>query len=288
MIIITDEHCAGYERAGHPERPQRVVKTVQRLRHQTDMPLAWAEPLPVDETALKRAHLPRHIERVRQAETDFDVDTPWYPSIAEHATRAVGGALRALRAARSGQLAFSLMRPPGHHATKDRVMGFCYFNAVAVAVLEAAAHGIHRVAVFDFDVHHGNGTEDILMYHPHAAVYSVHQHPCYPGTGLSHVGDNCFNYPVAPQTPRAEYRKVLSRAMDDLARFRAELVAVSAGFDAYARDPIANELLEQEDFYWLGQNLRKTGVPMFALLEGGYSDDLPDLVLAFLKGLDGR
>jgi acetoin utilization deacetylase AcuC-like enzyme len=288
MIIITDPRCAEYHRSGHPERPSRISRTVEHLRHQQDLPLVWAEPAEVAEEMLGRAHSTRHITAIRQSAEDHDRDTPHHPQIAEHALRSVGGALRALRAARSGQAAFSLLRPPGHHATRDRAMGFCYFNAIAVAALEATAHGIHRVAVFDFDVHHGNGTEDVLEYHPHAAFFSVHQHPCYPGTGLSHVGDNCFNYPVAPQTPRAEYRKVLTRAMNEMARFRPELIAVSAGFDAYSGDPIANELLEAEDFFWLGQSLRRLGVPLFSLLEGGYSQDLPELVLAYLKGVDGR
>ena len=167
-------------------------------------------------------------------------------------------------------------------------MGFCYLNSIAIAVLEALATGAKRVAVYDFDVHHGNGTEAILLNKSGAAFFSIHQYPCYPGTGTANVGKNCFNYPVAPFTPRPEYRKVLARALDDLKKFKPDLVAVSAGFDAYAHDPIANETLEAEDFHWLGELLRKLGVPMFSLLEGGYSGDLPDLILACLKGLAGK
>jgi acetoin utilization deacetylase AcuC-like enzyme len=167
-------------------------------------------------------------------------------------------------------------------------MGFCYLSSAAIAALEAQARGVHRVAVFDFDVHHGNGTEDILLYHPGTAFFSVHQHPCYPGTGTADVGDNCHNYPVAPETPRADYRQTLSRALEDLARFGPELVGVSAGFDGYARDPLAQGTLEQEDFHWLGQKLRGLGVRVFSVLEGGYSNDLPELILAYLKGLEGK
>jgi len=136
-------------------------------------------------------------------------------------------------------------------------------------------------------VHHGNGTEAILVKEPHAVYFSIHQYPCYPGTGTGNVGDNCFNYPVAPETPRGEYRKVLTRALDDLKKTMPTLVAVSAGFDAYARDPLAQETLEAEDFYWLGQSIRGLGVPAFSILEGGYSRELPELVLAYLKGLEG-
>ena len=131
------------------------------------------------------------------------------------------------------------------------------------------------VAVYDFDVHHGNGTEAVLLNEPGAAFFSIHQYPCYPGTGGRNVGDNCFNYPVPPQTPRGEYRHIFESALEQLRAFKPELIAVSAGFDAYARDPLAQETLEAEDFYWLGESFRKLGVPFFSVLEGGYSDDLP-------------
>jgi acetoin utilization deacetylase AcuC-like enzyme len=146
---------------------------------------------------------------------------------------------------------------------------------------------VKRVAVFDFDVHHGNGTEAILVNKRNVAFASVHQHPCYPGTGTQDVGDNCFNFPVAPRTPREVYRKVLTKALDALLATKPELIAVSAGFDCYARDPLAQETLEVEDFQWLGESLRKSGVPFFSILEGGYSDDLPELILAYLKGVNG-
>jgi acetoin utilization deacetylase AcuC-like enzyme len=180
------------------------------------------------------------------------------------------------------------MRPPGHHATRDRAMGFCYLNNVAIAVLEAAATGAKRVAVFDFDVHHGNGTEAILLNRPGTAFFSIHLFPCYPGTGSANAGKNCFNYPVAPNTPPDLYRGALARALGDLKKFRPDLVAVSAGFDAYVRDPLVPGVLVVDDFYWLGQSLRALGVPMFSLLEGGYSRDLPELILAYLKGVEGK
>lgn len=287
MKIITDERCTAYSAYGHPERPARVAKTLERLRTQTELSVTWATPLAFDDAVILRAHSARHLQRLAVAE-DFDGDTPHYPEIEQHARRSVGAALHALQAARAGETAFSLMRPPGHHATCDRAMGFCFLNSIAIAALEALATGAKKVAVFDFDVHHGNGTEAILVNEPRAAFFSIHQHPCYPGTGTANVGDNCFNYPVAPHTPRTEYRKVLSRALDDLKKAKPDLVAVSAGFDAYARDPLAQETLEAEDFHWLGESIRKLGVPAFSLLEGGYSKDLPELVLAYLKGLEGK
>jgi len=136
---------------------------------------------------------------------------PRIPHIDEHARRSVGGALHAMKLARSEEHAFSLMRPPGHHATQNHAMGFCYFNSIAIAALEALATGVKRVAVFDFDVHHGNGTEAILSNKPNVVFASIHQHPCYPGTGTENVGHNCFNFPVAPRIPRDAYRIVLTK-----------------------------------------------------------------------------
>ena len=287
MNIITDEKCAEYSTAGHPERPQRITSTLELLRRQKTISLEWTGPIAFDETSLLRAHTQEHL-RVLEQSVAFDGDTPAYPKIGEFARRSVGAALQALKLARVDKPSFSLMRPPGHHATRDRAMGFCYLNSIAVAVLEALVTGSTKAAVFDFDVHHGNGTEAILLNHLNAYFFSIHQHPCYPGTGTKNVGSNCFNFPVAPRTPRAEYRRVFSRALDDLKRLKPDLIAVSAGFDAYARDPLAQETLEREDFYWLGRSIRDLGIPNFSVLEGGYSSDLPELILAYLQGLQGK
>jgi acetoin utilization deacetylase AcuC-like enzyme len=287
MTIITDEQCTGYASPGHPERPARVADTLARLRSQNELPITWAAPRAVEEAALLRVHMPQMIARLR-VPRDFDADTPHHDGIDRYARQSVGAALEALARARKGEAAFSLMRPPGHHATRGECMGFCYLNNIAIAASAALADGVKRVAVFDFDVHHGNGTEDILLGQPGAAYYSVHQHPCYPGTGAADVGDNCFNYPVAPDAPREEYRATLARALEDLRRFKPALVAVSAGFDAYVRDPLADGTLETEDFHWLGESIRALGVPAFSVLEGGYSSKLPELIFAYLRGLDGK
>ena len=275
-----------YSRAGHPERPQRVAGTVAKLKAQNEMPIEWLLPSQVADEQILRAHTPQMLERL-SAGADFDADTPWHENIAGYARASVAAALDAMKLARAGENVFSLMRPPGHHATRKQSMGFCYLNNIAIAALEALASGTERVAVFDFDVHHGNGTEDILLGVRNAAFFSVHQFPCYPGTGQRNVGDNCFNYPVEPSTPRETWRATLSRALDDMKRFSPTLVGVSAGFDAYLRDPLANGTLLAEDFFWMGQELRAMNVPFFSLLEGGYSSDLPELILAYLQGVAG-
>jgi acetoin utilization deacetylase AcuC-like enzyme len=287
MKVITDERCTGYRQSGHPERPERISATLRKLREQDELKIVWGKPAQVDDSVLLRAHTAEHLERLKQ-EIDFDADTPFLPDIPKYARASVGAGLEAMRAARAGETVFSLMRPPGHHATPNRAMGFCYLSNIAIAVLDALATGAKRVAVYDFDVHHGNGTEAVLLNKPNTAFISIHQFPCYPGTGGRNVGNNCFNYPVPPQTPRGDYRHVLASALEHLKDFKPDLVAVSAGFDAYARDPLAEETLEAEDYHWLGESFRKLGVPVFSLLEGGYSDDMPELIFAYLKGLGGK
>jgi acetoin utilization deacetylase AcuC-like enzyme len=287
MNIVTDELCTGFSHPGHPERPERIIRTVERLREQAELPVAWSAPAAVSDDILLRAHSPEHLLRLQEAK-DFDPDTPYFTDIDQYARRSVGGALQALALARAGDYSFSLMRPPGHHATRQRAMGFCYLNSAAIAGLHALATGVQRVSVFDFDVHHGNGTEAILLNKPGASFFSIHQYPCYPGTGTRNLGQNCFNFPVPPQTARGEYHHILLSALEHLELLKPEVVIVSAGFDCYARDPLAQQTLEAEDFYWLGQYFRKLGLPVATVLEGGYSTDLPELILAYLKGLGGK
>ena len=288
MKIITDERCTGYSRAGHPERPARITSTLALLRTQTELPLTFVQPASaVTDEIILRAHTPEMLARLAGPE-DFDDDTPFHENIGAFARASVAGALDALAAARNGEMVFSLMRPPGHHATRTKSMGFCYLNNIAIAALEAVATGTKRVAVLDFDVHHGNGTEDILLNQRGIEFFSVHEHPAYPHTGAENSGHNCFNYPITPGTPRLIYRAKLANALDDLRSYRPELIAVSAGFDAYLRDPLADGSLLAEDFYWLGESLRALNMPFFSLLEGGYSKDLPELILAYLKGVAGK
>ena len=280
MIIFHDPRCAEYSQPGHPERPARVERTVPWLRDRHS-DWEWRKPEPASEDALLRAHSREHVAQIRAASYAFDADTPAYPGIYEHAARASGAALEVAREALKGNPAFSLMRPPGHHATRDRAMGFCYFSHIAIAALDALENGAERVAIWDFDAHHGNGTEDILAGNPRIVFASIHQFPGYPGTGTRSFG-NVHNFPVAPLTPRLAHVTEVRRAIDELIAFKPDLLLVSAGFDAYAGDPITEMTLQPEDFATFGQWLRETNIPSGAILEGGYSDELPELIDAFL------
>ena len=291
MLIFHDPQCAGYGAAMRPEQPARVTRTAAHLRA-THPEWTWRVPAAtVSDETLLLAHTHAHVKRLTQSR-DFDADTPFFPEIAGHARRAVGAALEAARHALTARTpVFSLMRPPGHHATADRAMGFCYLNNIAIAALAAQRDlGAARVAVWDFDAHHGNGTEAIL--HAHAATptgssafffASVHQFPAYPGTGARDLGPRTRNWPVAPHTPRVEHLAALRASLDAVVAFAPDLVLVSAGFDAYARDPLTAMTLEHHDFATLGRWLGETALPAAALLEGGYADDLPLLIDAFLS-----
>lgn len=281
MIIFHDPRCAEYGQAGHPERPERIRKTVPALKSRHPG-WQWREPRPATDEILLRAHTCAHLEQVKKPAGDFDVDTAAHPGIYEHALRAAGAALDGAKEALKGNLAFSLIRPPGHHATRDRAMGFCYFSNIAVAALDALENGAERVAIWDFDAHHGNGTEDIVANNPRIMFASIHQFPGYPGTGTRSFA-NIHNFPVAPMTPRAEHAAEVRRALDQLVTFKPDLLLVSAGFDAYAGDPITQMTLEPQDFATFGQWLRETKVPAGAILEGGYSDELPELIDGFLS-----
>lgn len=322
MLIFHDPQCADYGSSMRPEQPSRVTRTAAHLRATHP---AWEFRVPppaasVADATLQLVHTPAHLRRVAQPR-DFDADTPFFENIADHARRSVSSALAAARHALAHRTpVFSLMRPPGHHATAGQAMGFCYLNQIAVAAV-AAAHDfpagsaslssapdpraphapIRRVAIWDFDAHHGNGTESIvhsLLTSASSAAArdafffaSVHQHPGYPGTGTQDLGPLLRNWPVAPRTPRGQHMAALRASLDAVLAFRPDLILVSAGFDAYARDPITSMTLEREDFATLGRWLAAASapsapavqrIPTAALLEGGYSEDLPLLVEAFL------
>jgi len=218
MIIFHDARCLEYWTPGHPERPTRIARTAPLLKDRHP-DWEWREPIAASESALLRAHSNGHLARIRAAAHDFDADTPAYPNIYEHALRSAGAAIDAVQSALRGERAFSLMRPPGHHASRDRAMGFCYFSNIAIAALDALEGDAKRVAIWDFDAHHGNGTEAVVAHNPQIAFASIHQFPAYPGTGEKSFA-NISNYPVAPYTPRTQYVDIAERALEKLVQFK--------------------------------------------------------------------
>ena len=280
MIIFHDPRCTEYSAPGHPERPARIERSAPLLKERHH-DWEWRQPEPATEAALLRAHSRAHVEQIRAAANAFDTDTPAYPGIYEHALRGAGAAIEVARETLQKNRSFSLMRPPGHHAMRERAMGFCYFSNIAIAALDALENGAERVAIWDFDAHHGNGTEDIVANNPQIAFASIHQFPGYPGTGTRSFG-NIHNFPVAPMSPRALHVAEVRRALDELIAFKPDLLLVSAGFDAYAGDPITEMSLAIEDFATFGNWLGETNIPAGAILEGGYSDELPELIDCFL------
>ena len=288
MMILHSPRCLDYSAPGHPENPERVRSAVAQLQKGFH---TWQSPAPCADEDILRVHTPELLEVVRRG-TFIDADTPVYPEINGLAKLSAGAAIGAAETALAGQPAFSVMRPPGHHAERNRVMGFCYLNNIAIAVARVleSSPDIRRVAILDFDCHHGNGTEDIFQGDERVLFVSLHQSPCYPGTGLATQG-NCLNYPLPPGTGPGQFLATLDEGLDRIRDFQPDLLAVSAGFDAYKGDPITNLNLEIETFHDIGGRLaeitRATSpppLPCFAVLEGGYSRDFALCVEAFVNG----
>ncbi len=280
MTIFHHPRCLEYSSPGHPERPERIGRTAPLLKDRHP-DWAWRKPAAATDAQLLRAHSRERVEGVANALEHFDLDTPFYPNIEVHARRSAGVAIEAMRSALRSENAVSLMRPPGHHATRDRAMGFCYFSNVAVAALDALETGVERIAIWDFDGHHGNGTEAIVAHNLRIQFASIHQFPAYPGTGAKSFA-NINNYPIAPYTPRSRIVDLARHSLDKLIAFEPDLLLVSAGFDAYAHDPLLQLTLEREDFATFANWLNEMDVPVAVVLEGGYSNDLPELIDAFL------
>jgi acetoin utilization deacetylase AcuC-like enzyme len=290
MLIIHSSRCLEYAGTGHPETPERVAAAVTALknRHNT-----WLEPEPCSERDILRVHSAALLNAVKTGQF-FDADTPYFPNIYELARLAAGAAILAAEKAIAGQTAFSLMRPPGHHAERGRIMGFCYLNNIAIAVartLSDSTVSIRKVAILDFDCHHGNGTEDVFYGAERVLFASLHQSPCYPGTGLV-SRKNCLNYPLRPGTGPREFLAAFDEVLEKLCHHRPDMLAVSAGFDSYKGDPITAMELEIDTFHEIGARIVSfcqtmkggTGtLPCFMVLEGGYSRDFARCVESFVN-----
>ena len=276
--------------AGHPECPQRLDAIADHLiATGLDIMLQHEEAPLATLAQLERAHSTAYVlqlkdvlERVRDGGEPraLDPDTVAAPGTWQAALRAAGAAVAATDEVIAGRArnAFCAVRPPGHHATRDETMGFCFFNNVAVAARHALdAHGLQRVAIIDFDVHHGNGTEDIVAGDERILMCSFFQHPLYPHSGAVPKGTNMINVPVAPYTRGPELRQTLEAMwwprLDD---FRPQMVFISAGFDAHREDDLGQLGLVEADYEWMTRRLvevagRHAGGRIVSCLEGGYA-----------------
>jgi acetoin utilization deacetylase AcuC-like enzyme len=282
LKIFSTVKAAGYDIPGHPEHPQRVLASLDHLKK--ILPAStFEEPAEAALEKIEAVHYRNVIEDVG-AERYIGPDTPGAKGVYHCSLLSAGAALQAAQEAIQGRQVFSLMRPPGHHATPDRSMGFCYFNSMAVAAQDMVSQGqAKKIAIFDLDCHHGNGTEDFCFGKSEFLYASLHQFPCYPGTGRSSRG-NCLNYPLPPGTEEGHYFPFMEKAMEQIRAFKPDLLGVSMGFDTYEKDPLTDFGLRRMDYRTMGRMLKDMGIPQFALLEGGYDDDLPYLVEEFLKG----
>lgn len=268
---------------GHPERVERVEHLLHAL---AGLDLDRRSAPQVDEAHLRYCHPQRYIDGIRAAVPDsghrqLDADTWVSAGSFRAASRAAGAAVAAVDAVLGGEVAnaFCAMRPPGHHAETETPMGFCLFGNVAIAAKHAlAAHGLGRVAVVDFDVHHGNGTQDLLWDEAKTRFVGSHQMPLWPGTGRAEergAHDNVENLPLPPNSGGAEMRAAWTPALSRLRAFRPELLIMSAGFDAHQDDPLAQLNWTVEDFRWITRALcdlaaETCGGRVVSCLEGGY------------------
>jgi acetoin utilization deacetylase AcuC-like enzyme len=306
VLIYTDRFVEHQTPPGHPERPERAEIMSEAARAWAARGVEVAAPPAASHEQLARVHDAAYLEFIASTDgraTALDPDTFTSPESYEIARLAAGAAVLAVDRVLAGgddARAFALVRPPGHHAERDRAMGFCLFNNVAVAAAHARANGAGRVAIVDCDVHHGNGTQHIFDADPHVLYVSTHQYPYYPGTGgANEIGEGgaagaTVNLPLEAGAVDEDYRVVFDEVVVPVLRqFRPELVIVSAGFDAHARDPLAGMRLTTGAFAAMTLALRQVADEcgrgrLVAVTEGGYDlqalRESIDIVTASLSG----
>jgi len=286
--LYTHTDCFGHDPGRmHPEHPARLKAVLTALEAGEFAALERHEAPLATEDRIELAHPRGYIDRIfaaipAEGMASLDADTAVSAGSKEAALRAVGAVCDAVDAVVGGACdnAFCAVRPPGHHAERARAMGFCLFNNIAIGALHAREkHRLHRIAVVDFDVHHGNGTQDIFWDDPDLWFASTHQMPLYPGTGHPNergVNNNIVNVPLAPMAGSVEFRRAFSDVvLPQLAKFQPDLILISAGFDAHEKDPLASLRFHEDDYDWATTEIIKVarsanGGKVVSVLEGGY------------------
>lgn len=304
-LVMHHPACLGHQPGpGHPESPQRLHAVMEALRQPEFAELDWREAPSGTRDQLLLVHDAEYVDAIAAAAPVRGLvaldggDTLMSPGTWEAVMRCVGAACAGVDAVLAGEAGnvFCATRPCGHHAEPDRAMGFCIFNQAAIAAVHALeAHGLQRVAVIDFDVHHGNGTQTAFYHRPQLFFGSSHQSPLYPGTGAANesgISGNIVNLPLPPGCGSALFRaRVGSGLLPALEHFAPQLIVISAGFDAHRCDPLANMNLEDEDFAWITREVMAIAGQackgrIVSILEGGYSGEgLADGCAAHVRAL---
>ena len=288
-LIISHKDCLSHiEPTGHPEQVMRLLEVVKRLKFEEFKNLIWKEaPIATNEQILL-GHSKKYVEFIENIQksnhiTHLDADTYFGKGSLNAAKRGVGANISAINAVMSGDFnnAFSAIRPPGHHAETEKAMGFCIFGNVAIAAKYAIEnHKLKRVAVVDFDVHHGNGTQEILWDDPNVLFVSTHQMPLWPGSGTHEEQgnhQNILNIPIQANTDGPAFRQKFDEIiLPRLDSYKPEILIISAGFDAHYKDPLANIELMTEDYEWITHRLcdiadEHADGRLISSLEGGYN-----------------
>jgi acetoin utilization deacetylase AcuC-like enzyme len=301
-IITTDTYLNHNTGRGHPERADRVTVIIDHLKKLKSKNLIWRKPTKFDPKYLQLAHDKDYLKNVKnsfpkQGLTFLDGDTILSPGSKEAASDAVGSIITAIDGVikKNFKNAFCAVRPPGHHAEKQKAMGFCVYNNVAVgAYYLLEKYGLNKVAIIDFDVHHGNGTQDIFYNNENVLYISSHQYPYYPGSGAANekgIKHNILNIPLVAGTQPHEFLNAYDSIFNKLKEFKPEFILLSAGFDAHKNDPLAQINLESKDYYTLTKRImilakEICGEKIVSILEGGYDlDALKESVEYHIKSL---
>lgn len=272
MDIVFSEESLKYRSAGHPESPERIKVALEHLRDKYEI----IQPEKAEEENLSLVHEESFVNDVKEGNFS-NPDCPHYRNLFYYASLSAGAAITAQKTGN-----FAMMRPPGHHAGRDFLGGFCYFNNLAVAVKKS---GLSTLIV-DFDGHHGNGTEDIFVGDDDVWYISLHRSYGFPGTGME-SRDNMINHPLEVNCGDEKYMRILRNSLKRVESEEFEQLALSAGFDAHENDPLASLGLSTEAFNKIGKMLKELDLPTFAVLEGGYVDeDMGKNIDAFLQGIE--